>query len=144
MEPTHTSVTTLDSRTCLELLAAGGLGRVALSYQALPVVLPIEFTFLDTNIVFIAAAGSILERATNRTVVAFEIDGLDLDGTTAWSVNVIGEAEHLGTTATEPLEPVRLPKSPVLLTDQVISLHAEHVTGQRWDTQVGPFPDGNG
>jgi hypothetical protein len=85
-----------------------------------------------------------LERATNGTVVAFEIDGLDLDGTTAWSVNVVGEAEHLGTTTTEPLEHLRLPKSPVLLTDQVISLHAEHVTGQRWDTQVGPFPDGNG
>ena len=86
----------LDRRQCLQYLAAGGLGRVAVNVSALPAILPVHFTLHDEHVVFSVAAGTTLDRATNDAVVAFETDGRDADDVTHWSVTLTGVARHVG------------------------------------------------
>ena len=84
----------LDRAHCLDLLAQGGLGRIGISIGAVPVILPVHYVFVDGLIQFHTLMGSTIERATRHAVVAFETDGLDLDGQ-HWSVAVTGTAYHL-------------------------------------------------
>jgi nitroimidazol reductase NimA-like FMN-containing flavoprotein (pyridoxamine 5'-phosphate oxidase superfamily) len=83
----------LDRPHCFELLQAGGLGRIGISIGALPVILPVHFTFDDGLIQFHTLVGSTIERATRQAVVAFETDGVEEDQ--HWSVAVTGLAYHL-------------------------------------------------
>ena len=84
----------LDRGTCLGLLALGGIGRVGVSVDALPLVLPVHFALADGVVQFRTLIGSTLERATQQAVIAFETDGVD-DQQRHWSVAVTGVARHL-------------------------------------------------
>ena len=48
---------------CLHLLAAGHVGRIGLSVQALPVVLPVNYAVLDGGVVLRSGAGTKLDAA---------------------------------------------------------------------------------
>ena len=80
----------LSEGECLRLLEEGGLGRVAVSVQALPHIFPVNYALDGTDVVFVSGRGTKLAAATDRTVVAFEIDGIDSLGRTGWSVEVTG------------------------------------------------------
>ena len=84
----------LDRGTCLALLALGGTGRVGVSVDALPVILPVHFVFADHVVQFRTLIGSTLGRATREAVIAFETDGVD-DQQRHWSVAITGVARHL-------------------------------------------------
>lgn len=51
-----------------------------------------------------------MERATNGSVVAFQVDGLDPNGVDVWSVGIVGWASHPGPVELAQLGPVTLPK----------------------------------
>jgi len=80
----------LDREQCLELLAPGGLGRIAINVGALPAILPVRFALESDRIVLCIAVGSTLDRATNDAVVAFETD--ESGDESEWSVMVTGVA----------------------------------------------------
>ncbi len=82
----------LSREDCLLLLAHAHLGRVALSVGALPVVLPVNYTLMDGDIVVSTVTGSKMDAALANAVVAFEIDGLDPLYHQGWSVLVRGVA----------------------------------------------------
>lgn len=85
----------LTEAECRERLAAGSVGRVAISVGALPAILPVNYALLDGDIVFRAGEGSKLNAALERSVVAFEIDDTNAKDETGWSVLVVGHATAL-------------------------------------------------
>ncbi|HTW20499.1 MAG TPA: pyridoxamine 5'-phosphate oxidase family protein [Mycobacteriales bacterium] len=80
---------------CLEALRSQRLGRIAISQNALPSILPVNYAMDVANIVFRTSAGSALARACNKTIVAFEIDRYEPATGTGWSVVVVGAADAL-------------------------------------------------
>jgi nitroimidazol reductase NimA-like FMN-containing flavoprotein (pyridoxamine 5'-phosphate oxidase superfamily) len=94
----------LDEDECLRLLASAVIGRVATTFGALPVVLPVNFAIVDGGIVFRTGEGTKLRAATRSAVVAFEADDYDPESWAGWSVLAIGRSEEV----TDPGEVSRL------------------------------------
>ena len=80
---------------CLGRLATVTVGRVGLSWRALPLILPVHFRLVDdATLVLQARRGTTLHRATDGTVVAFEAEGPAGTPEPTWSVVVRGVATH--------------------------------------------------
>lgn len=91
-------VVELDHAECLRLLAATSLGRLAVSVEGWPpVIRPVNYVFDESSqsIVFRSARGSKLTALLLSTEAAFEIDGIEPEAKTGWSVIVIGAAEEI-------------------------------------------------
>jgi nitroimidazol reductase NimA-like FMN-containing flavoprotein (pyridoxamine 5'-phosphate oxidase superfamily) len=84
----------LGRKDCLDLLATTNIGRVALSANALPTVVPVRFRLLGDHVVFHTG------RAGPKNVVAFQVDHIDPRSLEGWSVIVTGVAQEV----TEPSE----------------------------------------
>jgi nitroimidazol reductase NimA-like FMN-containing flavoprotein (pyridoxamine 5'-phosphate oxidase superfamily) len=120
----------LDRRQCLDYLAAGGLGRIAVNVGALPAILPVHFTLHGEDVVFSVAAGTTLDRATRDAVVAFETD-CGTNDARHWSVTVTGMARHVTSDehAMGALE--RLPSWPVPDARRVVAVTTDYLSGRR-------------
>ena len=70
---------------CMSLLATAVVGRVGLSVDALPVVLPVNFAVSDQDIVFRTVEGTKFHAAAAGAVVAFEADAYEPSGRSGWS-----------------------------------------------------------
>jgi nitroimidazol reductase NimA-like FMN-containing flavoprotein (pyridoxamine 5'-phosphate oxidase superfamily) len=81
----------LSTQECLDELAVGGIGRVAIVVGGVPVVLPVSFLLDGDDIVFLTGSGAKLRAASAGEPVAFEVDGVG-PLRRGWSVLVIGEA----------------------------------------------------
>jgi len=106
---------------------------VALTARALPIVLPVNFAFLDGDIVWRSAQGTKLNDASAGFVVAFEVDHYERDHTQGWSVMVQGLA-HVVTDDEELDRAMELPLDPWALdgtADRYICLEPNIVTGMR-------------
>jgi nitroimidazol reductase NimA-like FMN-containing flavoprotein (pyridoxamine 5'-phosphate oxidase superfamily) len=95
MNVDHNGLDVLDRQECLALLGSMSVGRVGISLQALPVVLPVAFRLISEQIVFSTAPGSKLRAATNHAVIAFEVDHIDPLAHTGWSVLATGMARRV-------------------------------------------------
>jgi nitroimidazol reductase NimA-like FMN-containing flavoprotein (pyridoxamine 5'-phosphate oxidase superfamily) len=85
----------LSRQECLALLATAVVGRLGVSIEALPAVLPVNFCLLGDRIVVRTVPGSKLDAATTQNVVAFEVDDYDPEGTWGWSVLVRGPGSEI-------------------------------------------------
>ncbi|HTL85548.1 MAG TPA: pyridoxamine 5'-phosphate oxidase family protein [Acidimicrobiia bacterium] len=86
----------LSEEQCIELLAAHHLGRVGVTVGGLPVILPVNYTWIDDAIVFRTSVGTKLHAATEHAVVAFEVDAHDESEHTGWSVLAVGRSARVG------------------------------------------------
>ncbi|MBX9365795.1 pyridoxamine 5'-phosphate oxidase family protein [Streptomyces sp. WAC04114] len=122
----------LDRQECLRLLAKVPVGRVVYTRQALPAVLPVNFSLdTDTSVLLCTSPDSDLVRAIDGVVIAFEADEFDADTRSGWSVVVTGRADMV----TDPAEHERLsqsgPASWMPLRDAVfVRIESELVTGR--------------
>ncbi|WP_030833052.1 pyridoxamine 5'-phosphate oxidase family protein [Streptomyces hygroscopicus] len=122
----------LDRRECLRRLAKVPVGRVVYTRQALPSVLPVNFSLdADSSVLLRTSAGSGLVHAIDGVVVAFEADDFDAAARSGWSVVVTGRAAVV----TDPAELERLarvgPRSWVVTRDDVlVRVESEMVTGR--------------
>jgi len=82
----------LSEADCRSLLASGSIGRVGVTVGALPVILPVNYAYVDGGIVFRTAEGTKLRAAVDRAVIAFEVDHYDEDLRDGWSVLAVGRA----------------------------------------------------
>ena len=90
------SATPLTRDECLAKLADHSVGRIAVTSRALPAIIPVNYALTGrTTVVFRTEPDGMLARATNDTVVAFEVDELARDGRSGWSVLVVGVAHHI-------------------------------------------------
>jgi nitroimidazol reductase NimA-like FMN-containing flavoprotein (pyridoxamine 5'-phosphate oxidase superfamily) len=119
---------------CLHLLGTVKVGRVGLSIDALPAILPVNFCVLDGDIVLRTVEGTKFHAAASGAVLAFEADGYELDGTTGWSVLVQGVSKVV----TEPLELLRVGELNLEswaldgAADQFVRITSSRVSGRRF------------
>lgn len=85
----------LDRDACLTLLRSAQLGRVGLSVDALPVIVPVGFSLVGERIIFGAQADPRAVAAIDGVIVAFQADAWDPCTGSGWSVLVQGPARRL-------------------------------------------------
>jgi nitroimidazol reductase NimA-like FMN-containing flavoprotein (pyridoxamine 5'-phosphate oxidase superfamily) len=79
---------------CLDLLAHSSLGRVAFTERALPAIRPVNYALVGHQLVLRTQADG-LGRRLDGQIVAFEVDQIDADNGSGWSVVVTGTARLL-------------------------------------------------
>lgn len=93
-------LTALSEDECRKLIARGGVGRLAFQGRSGPMVLPVNYTFHEGDIVFRTLPGGTIDWELNTGLagveytVAFEIDRYDENTCTGWSVVVQGSLHH--------------------------------------------------
>ncbi|MFG2309206.1 pyridoxamine 5'-phosphate oxidase family protein [Streptomyces sp. NPDC048566] len=131
----------LDRQECLRLLAAVPVGRLVYTRQALPAVLPLNFSLDGDGAVLLrTSASSPLVKAVDGAIVALEADEVDPVSRSGWSVVVTG----LATQVTDPQEHARLlrtgPRSWAPGPREIfLRIEAELVTGRQLYGGAGPF-----
>lgn len=114
----------------MALLRTNGMGRVALSMNALPVVLPVCYAVLDGDVIIRTGTGTKLSAAVNHAVVTFEADRLE--GDDRWSVCVTGVASPV----TRPDDLARvvgleMPSGLRTLRPHFVRIRSDLVSGRR-------------
>jgi uncharacterized protein len=132
MEVDHNGLEVLERDECLRLLGTATLGRIGVTSGALPTVLPINFRFDGSRILFRTGVGTKLDAATQNAVVAFEVDQIDPFAHTGWSVVVQGVAHEL----TDPYELEDVQRPPLARwapgeDHRVVAIAPEIVSGRR-------------
>ena len=84
---------TLTEAEAVALLGTQEVGRLVFTRWALPAVTPVNFVLRDGAIWIWTASTSSMWQAVRGSVVAFEVDRLDADARSGWSVVVLGVAE---------------------------------------------------
>jgi nitroimidazol reductase NimA-like FMN-containing flavoprotein (pyridoxamine 5'-phosphate oxidase superfamily) len=126
----------LERSECLRLLAHSLVGRVVFTDAALPAAQPVVYRLDDEEIVFRTKNGSKLAAAVRHAVVAFEVDHVDVEARSGWSVLGIGHAYEI-------VDPVRLAELAGDHTDVWVSGHDAHtiaiplqiITGRRLSSE---------
>lgn len=119
---------------CLRLVAteaaAGGVGRLAVSGDQAPIVVPVNFSFSDHQVLVRVGEGSLWHQA-NGQLIAFEVDHIDLEVGAAWSVLIRGLATELP----DPTKP-GTGRTPHPLVPEpgsiILTIRPDVVTGRRF------------
>lgn len=90
----RTGLIELSTDECWDLLDAHGVGRLAVLVGSIPDIFPVNYRVKDREIVVRTEAGTKLAAAVLMGAVAFEIDGIDEDDKTGWSVVVHGRGRE--------------------------------------------------
>lgn len=93
------TVGALTPARCQELLEAGEVGRVGWSAAHGPQIFPVSYAWYDDLIVFRTSPYGILSELSRRTQVVFEVDHLDEQIHTGWSVLARGYATGIASPA---------------------------------------------
>jgi nitroimidazol reductase NimA-like FMN-containing flavoprotein (pyridoxamine 5'-phosphate oxidase superfamily) len=122
----------LSREECLDLLRRSRIGRVGLSVDALPAVLPVNFAVVGEDVVFRTNSGAKLDAALANNVVAFEADGIDPTYHTGWSVLVQGMAREI----IEPEQVEKVRKAPLRAwagdgRDRFVRIPTQRLSGRR-------------
>ena len=84
---------TLDPDTCWDLLARARVGRLAYIARAgSPDIAPVNYVVDGRCVLLRSGVGPKLQAAERRDLVAFEVDEVDEDAHSGWSVVVYGRA----------------------------------------------------
>ena len=82
---------------CRRLLREGTVGRVGVVVNEFPVIVPVNYRFVETSgptwVAFRTRAGGLLERAP--LPASFEIDAMNVDRHEGWSVLVRGTLQRI-------------------------------------------------
>jgi len=76
--------------TCWELLRDGWMGRLALTVDALPAILPVEYCVTGEELALCLGQYRLPARSLNNAVVGFAVDSIDPPGHTGWTIHVYG------------------------------------------------------
>jgi len=90
----------LEREMCIALLGRSTLGRIAVSptgWNTAPVICPVNYVYdpASASIVFRSGRGTKLTALLLAEHAAFEIDGIDPDAETGWSVIASGQVEEI-------------------------------------------------
>ncbi|MEV7405769.1 pyridoxamine 5'-phosphate oxidase family protein [Streptomyces sp. NPDC091267] len=88
----HPQFTELGAEECRRLLGTHGIGRVGISTPEGPLILPVNYTVLDSAIAFRTAPNAPPAAAAGNRI-AFEVDRMDDALSQGWSVLLVGAAE---------------------------------------------------
>jgi nitroimidazol reductase NimA-like FMN-containing flavoprotein (pyridoxamine 5'-phosphate oxidase superfamily) len=129
----------LSYEECLALLQAESVGRIAVIAEPYPLVFPVNYRVVGSEVAPAAPGrtwiairtrpGNTIDRAP--MFVSFEIDGIDRNHRTGWSVLVTGTMHRVDTAAAE--FDARFDPEPWVAEgrDRWLVVHASQVTGRR-------------
>ena len=105
-KPAIGNFTELSETDCKELLAQHTAGRIGFMAGDGPQILPVTYQYRNGSVIFRTSPYGPLAGLVRRTSVAFEIDSIDEQDKSGWSVLVLGFAQalahdHLLTSACE-------------------------------------------
>jgi nitroimidazol reductase NimA-like FMN-containing flavoprotein (pyridoxamine 5'-phosphate oxidase superfamily) len=137
----RTGLVRMDRAECLELLAAHRFGRLALAAGGTPMIFPVNYRMDGEALIFRSADGSKVDQGRGGPA-CFEIDAVDDETRSGWSVVVSGLLEEITTlqpsiykrTVSTDVDPWAEGEKPHWLR-----LRAGNVTGRR----VGPQSQGS-
>jgi len=118
---------------CLALLESQHVGRLGFLVGDQPMVLPVNYGLEGGVIVFRTGEGAKLDAARGNKV-AFEVDDLDADACSGWSVVVQGVAEDitdLDNWFAERLRAVAGPPCVPGVADHFVRIAPSHISGRR-------------
>ena len=87
-----TSEELISEERCWELLATASVGRLALSVQALPMILPVQYYLDGRKLAVCLGHHEIPERDLDDAIIAFAADAVDPVTRSGWSVQVQGRS----------------------------------------------------
>jgi nitroimidazol reductase NimA-like FMN-containing flavoprotein (pyridoxamine 5'-phosphate oxidase superfamily) len=85
----------LSEAECQELLAQHTAGRVGFMAPDGPQILPVTYQYRNGDVIFRTSPAGALSGLVRRTSVAFEIDDIEEQNKSGWSVLVLGFAEAI-------------------------------------------------
>lgn len=91
----RSNFTELSRSECEELLAKRSVGRVGLTTPTGPQIFPVTYAYYAKTIVFRTSPYGLLSSLERHTHVAFEIDDIDEERESGWSVLVLGSAQRV-------------------------------------------------
>src|SRR5512133_261626 len=94
-KPSSGSFAELSEAECKQLLAEHTAGRVGFMAPDGPQILPVTYQYRNGSVIFRTSPVGALSGLVRRTSVAFEIDGIDEQNKSGWSVLVLGFAEAM-------------------------------------------------
>jgi nitroimidazol reductase NimA-like FMN-containing flavoprotein (pyridoxamine 5'-phosphate oxidase superfamily) len=94
-KPSPSNFAELSEDACKELLAQHTAGRVGFMAPDGPQILPVTYQYRNGNVIFRTSPHGAMSSLVRRTSVAFEIDGIDEEKQSGWSVLVLGFAEAM-------------------------------------------------
>lgn len=131
---THSGMEVIDRDECLRLLAMHmyGVGRLAVLDGVHPVIIPVNYAMDEDRVVFRTAPGTKLDAAMRGAPVCFELDEVDPEHHTGWSVVVKGHADIV----TSPRDLLRLGAHPLKAWAEGdrpnwVAIRPDVVTGRR-------------
>lgn len=83
----------LEPEECLRLLRSGVFGRVALTAPTGPQIVPVNYSVVGDRVVFRTSAHSTLAEHCHHARLVFEVDHVDYEYWTGWSVMAHGRGE---------------------------------------------------
>jgi CBS domain-containing protein len=130
----------LPRNECLRLLAlrAGGLGRVGVAANGVPLILPVNYRMLGPDVVVQVGRGTLLDAAERHCMLAFEVDNERRPD--AWSVYVRGPARRLERrTADCQARPVGAGPAVPHPGAALVVIRSDVVSGRRFPVHPGAF-----
>jgi nitroimidazol reductase NimA-like FMN-containing flavoprotein (pyridoxamine 5'-phosphate oxidase superfamily) len=82
----------IGSQQCLDLIGSHHLGRIAWQAADLPQILPITYAMHQGSVYFRTAPDGLLAELAQPTSVALEVDDLDQQTRTGWSIVLHGHS----------------------------------------------------
>jgi nitroimidazol reductase NimA-like FMN-containing flavoprotein (pyridoxamine 5'-phosphate oxidase superfamily) len=123
----------LNREECMTLLAGSSFGRVGVSVDALPAILPVTIALVGEGVVFRTVPGTKLAYAARNAVLAVEADDYDSTSREGWSVLVRGVARQLEDDEEIALARSNLDRSwiPEPVNEHFVRVACDLVTGRR-------------
>lgn len=145
------SAVELSAEECRELLAGQQVGRVAYVAGDGPRIVPVNFVFHEGHIEFRTTSYSELATYAPGHPVAFEVDALEPEHASGWSVLATGPCERVmeefGSVFSSPGESAATPwaggRRPMVLRIRVEHLSGRHVGRGGWHRPEGPGQPGH-
>ena len=123
----------LSVEECIELLAAGVVGRAAIGTPTGPHIAPVNYSVHEHSIVFRTTPYSVLGTYAWAGDIAFEVDEVDAVNHQRWSVVAVGHGEMVE--ELEEIETIRWAHDPKPWADGsrplYVRLRWREVTGRR-------------
>ena len=129
----HSGMEIISRDECLRLLGAQKFGRLGFVVDGQPLILPVNYALQGDVVLFRSGEGTKLEAATNARV-AFEVDEVDVDAGTGWSILVQGVAQEITDDVDYFAEVLRRAAAPTWVpgpTDHYVRIVPHHISGRR-------------
>jgi nitroimidazol reductase NimA-like FMN-containing flavoprotein (pyridoxamine 5'-phosphate oxidase superfamily) len=132
----YRNVQTLTGDQCLNRLSRQRIGRVSLSKDALPIIVPVDYARDGDSIVFRARHHSMLAQACDKAVIAFEVDEFSAAADSGWSVQVIGVAMLLTASERSHALTLGLPRAAGDDGQEFLRLRLARISGHQSDAPM--------